>query len=141
MVILLVIILLIILCSLYKCFCIFKNIQNPKNIMLTTNSKYSDKELVLLNKEQLHMKATIINPKGNLTDKQIIKKNSITPNDYRFNICGETLTQDPRIENKNYDKPLGLMCRNNYRENIISPFEDSYTKITQVRGHKECKST
>lgn len=128
---------------LYTCSCKVYQMQKTKqymNKLPITQSKYKDLELVKLNKDIKHMKPKIINPEQELTPEEIKKLYLEIPNDYRFNICGETLKRDPRLENNNYDKPLGLMCRNGYRKNISEPIIDSFdSENVLVRGHKQCK--
>lgn len=125
---------------LYTCSCqVYKKQLIQNAITPITQSKYKDLELVQLNEQNTHMKPTIIEPLPKLTDQELKRVYTEIPNDYRFNICGESKAQDPRLENSNYDQPLGLMCRKSYRQQISEPIVANLDKITLVRGHKHCK--
>jgi hypothetical protein len=125
---------------LYMCSC---RVYKKQAIALAktpiTQTKYKDLDLVELNEKSTHMKPVITDPLPKLTDQELKRVYTEIPNDYRFNICGESKAQDPRLENTNYDQPLGLMCRKMYRKNISEPIIDNLDKITLVRGHKHCK--
>lgn len=135
-----IVVTIILITILYTCSCSVYKKQQNMNILPITKSEYKDPELVELNENVSHMKPIITTPEIQLSTEELKKKYSKTPNDYRFNICGETKVQDPRLENKNYDKPLGLMCRKSYRKNISEPIINNQNKLVYVRGHKECKA-
>lgn len=124
---------------LYTCTCRLHKTQTNGIAPVHAPSKYTDMDLVDTNKLNTHMKAKVKDPKPEPTYEEIKTKHSVTPSDYRFNICGESKVQDQRIENKNYNLPLGLMCRESYRKNISEPILTN-PHAALVRGHKGCKA-
>ena len=89
--------------------------------------EYVDPELASISQQQ--MKPTLTRPTNELSDTT-----DITVNDHRFDQCGEILVRDPVTEGSQFEQPLGLMCRHQYRRAILVPPMPNFTE----RGFKQC---
>lgn len=130
---------LVTLFIVYTCSCYMHNKSVKANVLPITEDEYTDPDLVSINTDKNAMKASIPEPTHEL-EQNLKSIMTTTPNDFRFNICGESKTQDIRIENENYFKPLSLMYRDDYRAEVSTPIIDNLNDLTFIKGFKECKS-
>lgn len=93
---------------------------------------YTDPELLAINQKQ--MKPIIPEAKLQPSDDQVLDKHLLDVNDYRFDHCGEVQNRDPVTEGKQYELPLGLMCRQQYRRAINVKRDPNFLE----RGFKGC---
>ena len=136
-----IVLLITIFLILYTCSCrMQKKTQRIAPLMAKDSEhQYPDPDLVATNELNVHMKPSIKDQSLGLTDSQTKAQQLVSVKDYRFVRCGETLQPDPRTEHKNFDKPLSLMKRINYRQQIKEPALRSLEDIPRTRGHKSCK--